>query len=89
MREEAGVPAAGWIPVDSPGPWGSPSTLGAQDPKAHADVQLKHVTHSAPPSDEPLPVTHPPGPQDRTVQGDVVPRRPGHLRRAGEEDPYD
>ena len=53
MREEAGVPAAGWIPVDSPGPRGSPpSTLGAQDPKAHADVQLKHVTHSAPPSDE-------------------------------------
>lgn len=27
--------------MDSPGPWGSPSTLGAQDPKAHADVQLK------------------------------------------------
>ena len=52
MREEAGVPAAGWIPVDSPGPWGSPSSPRAQGPKAHADVQLKHVTHSAPPSDE-------------------------------------
>ena len=44
MREEAGVPAAGWIPADSPGPWGSPSTPGAQGPKAHADVRISNMS---------------------------------------------
>ena len=33
MREEAGVPAAGWIPVDSPGPWGSPAPRERRAPK--------------------------------------------------------
>ena len=44
MREEAGVPAAGWIPVDSPGPWGSPSSPRAQGPKAHADVRISNMS---------------------------------------------
>ena len=44
MREEAGVPAAGWIPVDSPGPWGSPSSPRAQGPKAHADVRSSNMS---------------------------------------------
>ena len=44
MREEAGVPAAGWIPVDSPDPRGSPSTLGAQGPNAHADVRSSNMS---------------------------------------------
>ena len=44
MREEAGVPAAGWIPVDSPGPWESPSTPRAQGPKAHADVRISNMS---------------------------------------------
>ena len=38
------MPAAGWIPVDSPGPWGSPSSPRAQGPKAHADVRSSNMS---------------------------------------------
>ncbi len=44
MKEETGVPAAGWTPVDGPGPRGFLEGPGAQSPKAHADVRISNMS---------------------------------------------
>ena len=44
MREEAAVPAAGWIPADGPAPWGPLGGPGTHGPKAHADVRISNMS---------------------------------------------